>query len=333
MALTEMSRHKAAILLMGLDMETASELLKGLPSEKIQQLAVEMAQIETSGHRDQKKEAQVVHEFYDSLEKEGIQRLSVRNFLNETLVNVLGEEKAEEIQSQVAIMMDKKNPFEPIRLATTDELVLALENESPATIALILPELESAKAGGILSLLDREVCSRVVLNMTKPVQLRGRVKQQIASAIGERLGSFKGETLAEKPEEILRSLAIVLSDVQKDVREQVLDEINKDDQETGTMVRNLMVTWEDIPTITDRSLQEAMRGVDSSKLALAMCQADEEVIEKIRSNISQRAAAAVDEEISLMQEPLEEEIIEAREEVVAPLRKANEEGTLRRTRR
>jgi flagellar motor switch protein FliG len=58
--------------------------------------------------------------------------------------------------------------------------------------------------------------------------------------------------------------------------------------------------------------------------------ADEEIVQKIRSNISQRAAAAIDEEVALMQEPLEEEILEAREEVVKPLREANEAGTLRR---
>jgi hypothetical protein len=40
----------------------------------------------------------------------------------------------------------------------------------------------------------------------------------------------------------------------------------------------------------------------------------------------------VEEEMSLMQEPLEKEIFDAREEIVDPLRKANEEGTLRRTR-
>jgi hypothetical protein len=39
----------------------------------------------------------------------------------------------------------------------------------------------------------------------------------------------------------------------------------------------------------------------------------------------------LDEEISLMQEPLEKEILDAREEVVVPLRDANEQGTLRVT--
>jgi flagellar motor switch protein FliG len=63
---------------------------------------------------------------------------------------------------------------------------------------------------------------------------------------------------------------------------------------------------------------------------VALYGASEEIVQKIRSNISERAAATVDEEMSLMQEPLEKEILEAREEVVNPLREANEAGTLRR---
>jgi flagellar motor switch protein FliG len=78
-------------------------------------------------------------------------------------------------------------------------------------------------------------------------------------------------------------------------------------------------------------MQEALRAVEPSRLAVALYGADEDIVQKIRSNISERAAAMLDEEISLMQEPLEKEILDAREEVVSPLRDANEQGTLRVT--
>jgi flagellar motor switch protein FliG len=90
-----------------------------------------------------------------------------------------------------------------------------------------------------------------------------------------------------------------------------------------------MITWEDIPSIADRSLQESLRSVDSSVLAVAIYGADEEVVEKIRANMSERAVEMLDEEVSLIQEPLEKEVLEARESVVKPLREANEDGKLR----
>jgi len=330
MALSKTNKRKAATVLMTLDGPTASKLLKGLPYEQIQQLVVEMAQIEASTQRDKKKEAKIVHEFCNSLQKKQTQELSMSSFLNDTLVDILDKEKVEEIRSQVRKVIERSDPFEPIYSAKSDELVLALQSETPAIIALVLLELEVKKAREVLSLIDPQISCKVVWNMTRPTQVKNRIKQRIASVISERLQGFEGETVVKKPEETLRNLAIVLSDTERSLRDQMLDEISEHDEETATMVKNLMITWEDIATIADRSLQEALRTVESNKLALALYQADEEIAQKIRSNISDRIASAVDEETMLMQDPLEEEVLNAREEVVMPLRKANEDGALRR---
>jgi len=75
-------------------------------------------------------------------------------------------------------------------------------------------------------------------------------------------------------------------------------------------------------------MQEGLRGVDAKKLALAMHKADEDIVKKIKSNISERAVATVDEEASLMSAPKKEEIEGAREEIVQALRELNEKGDL-----
>lgn len=331
MAATATSKKKAAMLLMSLDSATATELLKELGAEEIEQIAIEMAQINASGPREKNKQDEIVREFCVSLQKGQDRRFSIQSFLNKTLVKLLDKEKVEEIQSKVRKAVRQSDIFEPIRSASGDELVLALEGEHPQTVATILSKLEPGKVQEVLPLLDKDFCCKVVWKMANPAQMGAGVKQRMASTISERLKSFKGETIVAKPEKTLRELAIVLSDVEQELRNQILDDINKQDEETATMVRNLMMTWEDIPSIADRSLQEALRAVDAKKLAIALYQADEEIAQKIRANISERAAAGLEEEMSLMQEPLEKEILDAREEVVDPLRKANEEGTLRRT--
>ena len=328
-------RQKAAVLLTSLDVPTAAKLLKGLDPEEIQDIAMELARIDASKQRDTKEQAKVAREFCNSLQESSqAQAFSMKSFLSEILVNVLGREQAEQIQSQIKKTTVRKDLFVNIRSANTDELVLALENEHPQTIAVVLSELAPKKSQEILSLLGEEVRLKAVCKMTNPDLLGAGVKQRMASVVSERLKSFKGkgETLVVKPgrrEENLRKLAIVLSGLERNLRDQLVDEIGKHDEETGTLVKNLMVTWEDITSVADRSLQEALRTVESSKLAVALYGADEEVSQKIRSNISERAVAMLDEEASLMQEPLEKEVLDAREEVVKPLREANEEGKLR----
>lgn len=330
MALT--GKQKAAILLMSLDAATAAELLKGIKPEEIQDIAMELARIDLSKQNNPKEQAKVTREFCKSLQQKEAPQFSIKGFFDEMLVNALGKEKAEQIQAQIKKATLQNELFSKIRSAGTDELVLALEGEHPQTIAVILSELPPKKSQEVLSLLGEEVRLKAVCKMTTPDVLGAGVKQRMASIVSDRLKSLKGETLVVRPgqeAQNLRKLALMLSGLEKDLRDQLLSEISKRDEETGKTVRNLMITWEDIPSIADRSLQEALRSVDSSKLAVALYGADEEVAQKIRSNISERAVTMLDEEASLMQEPLEKEILDAREEVVSPLREANEEGKLR----
>jgi flagellar motor switch protein FliG len=327
-----MGKQKAAILLMSLDAATAAELLKGVHPEEIQEIAMELVRMDESEQRDTKEQAKIVQEFCNSLQEKQTQSFNIKAFLDEMLVNVLDKDKAEQIQAQIRKATERKDLFIDIRSASTDELVLALEGEHPQTIAVVLSELAPKKSQEVLSLLGEEARLKAVCKMTNPDLLAAGVKRRMASIVSERLRSFKGETVVARPgrrEQHLRKLAIVLSGLERDLRDQLLGEISKHDEETGSKVRALMITWEDILSIADRSLQEALRTVESSRLAVALYGADEEIVRKIRSNISERAAAMLDEEAALMQEPLEKEVLDAREEVVRPLREANEEGTLR----
>ena len=212
MALAQAGKQKAATLLMNLDSATAGELLQGLTSDEIEELAVEMAQISTSGRRNKKDEARIVREFFSELQKgDASQRFSLSGFLGDTLVNVLGEEKAKEIQSQVS-WTRTQDIFKAVRSADADELALVLKEEHPQMAAVILSELEPKKVQSILVLFDKEFCCKVVWKMAKPIALANRVKQQMAALVSKKLESFKGEAnVVQDPKAILRELAIVLS--------------------------------------------------------------------------------------------------------------------------
>jgi flagellar motor switch protein FliG len=300
--------------------------------DAVEDLAVEVAYMDASGLCDRKKQSTIAREFCNSLKQNQSYGLNIGRFFNEMLINIIGEEKAGKIRSQIQKATLQKDLFTAIRSASVDELMLAMEGEHPQTIAAVLSELSPKKIQEILSILPEEERAKTVWKMTSPDLLRSSVKQRIATMITERLKGLKGETLTAKPgrkEENLRNLAIVLSGLEKEIRNHLLDEITKQDEDTCLMIKRLMITWEDIVTIADRSLQESLRNVESSTLAIAIFGADEEIIQKIRSNISERVMDILDEEISLMQDPLEKEVLDAREQVVTPLREANEEGKLR----
>ena len=61
---------------------------------------------------------------------------------------------------------------------------------------------------------------------------------------------------------------------------------------------------------------------------LALVKADDTVVSKIKSNISERAAATIDEEMSLMSAPKQEDILGGRGEIVKALREMNDNDEL-----
>ena len=89
-----------------------------------------------------------------------------------------------------------------------------------------------------------------------------------------------------------------------------------------------MVVWDDIPTVSDRSMQAALRGIEEVKLALALHEMEGDIVQKIKGNISERAAAMVDEEAGLMTAPKKKDIGAARETIVNMLRDLNTKGEL-----
>ena len=126
----------------------------------------------------------------------------------------------------------------------------------------------------------------------------------------------------------LRKVAVLLRGLEPEARDSLLGAIAQKNQDSGDAVRGLMVIWEDLPAIADRSLQEVLRELDSRKMALALTDAAEAINAKFRANISERAGAMLDEELSLLSSPSTEDIQQARETVLEVLRAMNAKGEL-----
>ena len=329
MALT--GKQKAAMLLMSLDAATAAELVKGLDAEVVQELVVELAYLDAAGFRSSKQSSEIARQFCSSLrvKKEEFQ---LNGFLNEVLRSTVGNEKAEHIQTQIQDLLHKRDPFISIRSVDPQTIASVLESEHPQAAAVVLSELPAKKSSEVLGLLGEGIRLSAISRMTSSETVTAEARARIAETVSKRLEAVAaagaGGALATRPEQSLRKVAVILRNLGKELRDGLLGAIQGKDDNAGKMVANLMIVWADIPQVADRSLQEALRGVDGQKLALALHKADETITEKIRANISERAGAMVDEEASLMSAPKKEDVENAREEIVQILRDMNEKGEL-----
>ena len=304
-------KRKAAMLLMSLDAETARQLLLDFPAETVHEIGMEMARLDAMGQRDGEDALKTVEDFCYSLaqQKEGL--LHVKSFVNKMMDELSSSETQKKMRTSPGIEID---PFITICSSSAETIAKAIEYERPQIIAIIISSLPAKTGSEVMSYLDADISKQVACKMAMPSEIAQKTRKRVAEMVAKRITELNttednGASNME-PTENLRKVAMVLSGLEQDQRDILLDEISKKDQDIANTVKALMVTWEDIPRIHDRYPTGA-------------------IPEKIRSNISERAVESLNEEIGLMQDPLKKEILASREEVVKPLREANEVGGLR----
>lgn len=329
MALT--GKQRAAMLLTSLDAVTAAELLKGVNHDVVQELAVELAYLDAAGLHNSRQSAEVASQFCNLLHPKH-QGFHLKGFLDTMLKSTVGNEKAKQIQTQIGNLLQKRDPFISIRSADSKTLASILGKEHPQAVAVVLSELPARKSSEVIGLLDDGARLGAISGMTSSGSVSAEAKRRIAEMVYNRLEALttarQGGAAPTTDEQPLRKVAVILRNLGKELRDGLLAALQEKDSQAGEKVTELMVLWEDIPQVTDRSMQEALRGVDSQKLALALVKADEVITKKIKANISERAAAAIDEETSLMSAPKKEDIAASREELVLVLREMNKKGEL-----
>lgn len=329
--MTLTGKQKAALLLTSLDPGTAAELLKGVDARVVQELAVELSYLDVAGHRNVRQTTEVARQFCTGLQNES--SFQFKNFLHEMLRNTVGEDKARQIQSGIQDLLQKRDPFMTIRTADAKTLAAVLETEHPQAVAVVLSELTPKRSSEVLGLLGEGVRVSAISRMTAIGGVTPEAKARIAQMVHRRIETFgtarqPGAAVQAHPEQALRKVAIIVRNLEKEVRDGVLGAIVQKDPDAGRKVTDLMVIWEDIPQVGDRSLQQALRGIDERQLATALHEAGPEIVRKIKSNISERAGAMVDEEASLMSAPKKEDIRAARDRIVHSLRDLNVKGEL-----
>ncbi len=321
--------RKAAMFLMSLPTSAAAELLRAAPPETVTRIAAEMAYLEQAGGVT----AEGIQEFVQHLSK-ARQRPARNQYAMQLLEAAMGKTNSAAAIQKVQELIAMRDPFSAIRGASVEALSEALAGEAPQVAALVLTELPPDKSGKLLAMLDEKVRLDAVRGMTAAQEVSPEARLKVAQVVHARMA--KPEVAAaptkaavvNRRREQLRKVAVLLRGLEKNFRDTLVAAINQHDAPTANEVLKLMVLWEDLPLAGDRTLQEVLRKVDARKLALALVKCDAAVVKKLRANMSERAAALVEEEASLLSKPTAEDVSQAREQLLDALRAMNAKGEL-----
>jgi flagellar motor switch protein FliG len=321
-AVTVRGRQKAAVLLVSLGPEKAAEVFRHLHNDEIESLSLEMAKI---GHLDAETSNTVIEELAatvtasDSLAQGGV------DYAREVLERAIGPERAAEIIGRLNSVIEMR-PFEFLRKTPPEQIVTFLRNEAPQTVALVVANLHTTLAAQVLAHLPESEQAEIALRIARMGETSPDVVKQVEEVMRAKLASVVQQDYTAAGG--VKSLAEILNHTDRPTERNVLDSLTEADEELAAEVRRLLFVFEDITKLEDRSIQLILREADQKDLALALRGVTPEVKARILSNMSERGAQMLVEEMEYQPPQRKRVVEEAQGRIVAIVRRLEEAGSI-----
>ncbi|MCX6151024.1 MAG: flagellar motor switch protein FliG [Ignavibacteriales bacterium] len=314
--------QKSALLMIALDTDSASQVFKSLDPADIELISAEISKVKniSSDVADS-----VLNEYYDMVIARQYMLEGGLEYAQEVLEKSFGPAKAIEIIDKVKSITTLRG-FDVLKKADPQQLVNFLNKEHPQTIAVILSHLHPDQTAGALKELPKDLRNEVIYRMATLGKIAPQTLKQIEKVVDELAGSAISQSISKIGG--TKSLAAVLNRTSIGFSKEVLGEIEAMDYELATEIKRLMFLFDDLIHISNKDIQRIMKEVDRKDLALALKVADDKVKEKIFSNMSERAADLLKEELQYMGPVKLKEVEGAQAKVVDVIKALEEQGEI-----
>jgi len=315
-------RRKSAVLCMAMGAESAAKVMQQLRPEEVEALSLEIATLQQV---DRATTSSVLNEYYDvarAVESIAVGGVEVAR---QILEHAVGAQRAQAILDRIQEQMVDTG-LGRLRKAPPELLHTVLRGEHPQTTALILAHLDRRQAVAVIEALEPPAATDVLLRMARMEKVAPEMLQLVETGLSSKtdLSLAQEMTASGGPS----AVAAVLNLTSTSLEKSLLQAIQERDAALAEEIKNLMFVFEDLRTVDDRSMQRILRDVDGKDLALAMKAASEELKEHIRHNMSERAAAALTEDMEFLGAVRVRDVEAAQARILAAARTLDEAGEI-----
>jgi flagellar motor switch protein FliG len=315
--------RKAAVLLVQIGKEQSAKVLKSLRQNEIEELTAEIARLEGI---DPDVADMVMGEFKDLAAARHYFAQGGLRYAEEVLEATLGAEKAREILSrQSAQLMEM--PFEFLRRVDPQMVLSFLQDEHPQMITLVLAHMDAKQAAAVLSGLPEEVQADVAHRLAVMDRTSPDIVKQVESQLQRRISTvFEGSESSTVGG--LKPLVDIINHSDRNTERLILEGLEARDSQLAEEVRARMFMFEDICNLEDRMIQILMRHIDVKELAVALKGVREDVREKFMTNMSERAAVGLREDMDVLGPVRVSQVEEAQAAIIREIRALEESGEI-----
>ena len=201
------------------------------------------------------------------------------------------------------------------KLGNVNEVVLAtyLKNEYPQTVSVILSKIKPEHASAVLSVLPDEFAMEVINRMLKMEPVQKDILDKVESTLRVEFMNNLARTSRKDSHE---TIAEIFNYLDRASEARFLTSLEDRNREGAERIRALMFTFEDLQKLDAAGAQTLLRNIDKDRLGLAMKGASDKIRDLFFSNMSERAAKILKEDMEAMGPVKLKDVDEAQMEIV-----------------
>ena len=315
--------QRAAIFLLGVGEQAATEVMRHMSAKEVQQVGEAMATISKLTNNQVES---VLADFH--LESAEINPLGLEapDFTRRVMTSALGQDKAQNILSQVLETPEEHNGVEALQWMAPKAIADVLGGEHPQIAATVMTQLYDEQAANVLALLPDDMRKDVILRIARMEELDPRAMEELDRVLESQLGNLQ----RTPPRKVLGpdNLAAILNATDSELEQEMLEALTQADEDLSDDVKEKMFVFDNLIKLDDRGFQTLVRDIDQEKLLVALKGVDQELTERFFNNMSERAADILREDIEASGPVKLADVEAAQKDIVKTAMKLADEGAL-----
>jgi flagellar motor switch protein FliG len=213
------------------------------------------------------------------------------------------------------------------KLGNVNEQVLAnyLKNEYPQTVAVVLSKIKSDHAAAVLALLPEGFAMEVVMRMLRMESVQKEVLDDVERTLRNEFMSNLARTSRRDAHEMM---AEIFNALDRQAEQRFLTSLEERNRDAAERIKQLMFTFEDLGNLDPAGMQTLLRQIDKDKLAIALKGASEELRNLFFSNMSERAAKIMREDMQALGPVRLRDVDEAQSAIVQAAKDLSNQGEI-----
>lgn len=314
-------KEKAAIVVVALGSDRASQIYKYLNEHDVEDLTFEVAKL---GKTTNSQVEGTLDEFYKLCLTHKMMTDGGIDYARSVLEKAFGEQAADALLDRVSQTLASR-PFNFFSKGDPKALLSLLQGERPQVIALIMSYMDSEQAAQVLENLPEEKRIPTVTAMAK----MDRVSPDAIDIVEDEM-KRKFDTIITSEDNMnlggIDFVADVMNHIDRTNEKKIFDELDVSDPDLSADIKDKMFVFEDILTMDDRSVQRFIRDCDTKDIVFALKTANDDMKAIFFNNMSKRMAESVRSDMEVSRNVRLRDVEEAQQRIVNLIRNLEDQG-------